>query len=153
MRFELTEDGMLKGLNEQLNSMKYNIIDAALSVFLVYTLLPKMGIGGYVVCVFATELVNDVLSLTRLIKVTGVKINIWRTVFCPVLSVIGAGTVTNLLLRSLPFAFHSLLVETVCGILVLAVIYVAFLVAFGGISAQDLEWIKSIFSKKERACA
>ena len=153
MYLDTTVDGMLKGLNEQLNSMKYNIIDAALSVFLVYTLLPKMGIGGYVVCVFATELVNDVLSLTRLIKVTGVKINIWRTVFCPVLSVIGAGTVTNLLLRSLPFAFHSLLVETVCGILVLAVIYVAFLVAFGGISAQDLEWIKSIFSKKERACA
>lgn len=153
MYLDTTVDGMLKGLNEQLSSMKYNIIDAALSVFLVYTLLPKMGIGGYVVCVFITELVNDVLSLARLIKVTGVKIKIWRTVFCPLFSVVGAGTVTNLLLRSLPFTFHSLLVETVCGILVLAVIYVAFLGAFGGIGVQDVEWVKSIFSKKESACA
>lgn len=150
MYLDTAVDGMLKGLNEQLASMKYNIIDAAISVLLVYTLLPKMGIWGYVVCVFVTELVNDVLSLGRLLKVTGVRINIWRTVFCPVLSVIGAGTVTNLLMRTLPFDFYSLVIETVCGILVLIIIYAAFLLALGGISPEDAKWVGSIFSRKEK---
>lgn len=151
MYLDMTVDGMLKGLNEQLNSMKYNIIDSAISVFLVYTLLPKMGIMGYVVCVFVTELVNDVLSLNRLIKVTGVKIPLWRTVVSPVLSVIGAATVTNLIFRALPFSFYSLIAETVCGILVMLVMYFAFLFAFGGLTVQDAAWIRSIFSKKETA--
>lgn len=152
MYLDTAVDGMLKGLNEQLASMKYNIIDAAISVFLVYTLLPKMGIWGYVVCVFATELVNDVLSLSRLLKVTGVKINIWRTVFCPLLSVIGAGTVTNLFMRMLPFDFYSLVIETVCGIFVLTLMYAAFLLALGGLSGDDVAWVKSIFSRKKNAC-
>ncbi len=151
MYLDMTVDGMLKGLNEQLNSMKYNIIDSAISVFLVYTLLPKMGIMGYVVCVFVTELVNDVLSLNRLIKVTGVKIPLWSTVVSPVLSVIGAATVTNLIFRALPFNFYSLIAETVCGILVMLVMYFAFLFAFGGLTVQDAAWIRSIFSKKETA--
>ncbi len=150
MYLDMTVDGMLKGLNEQLNSMKYNIIDSAISVFLVYTLLPEMGIWGYVVCVFVTELVNDVLSLNRLIKVTGVKISVWRTVIAPVMSVIGAAAVTNLIFRALPFYFNSLAVETVCGIFVMTAMYLAFLAVFGGVTQEDIKWLGGIFREKKK---
>lgn len=144
MYLDMTVDGMLKGLNEQLNSMKYNIIDSAVSVLLVYTLLPKMGISGYVVCVFLTELLNDVLSISRLIKITGVKIPIFRTVISPVLSVIGAATVTNLLFRAINISFYSMTIETVCGIMVMLVLYFSFLLIFRGITAEDIQWILQI---------
>ena len=150
MYLDTTVDGMLKGLNEQLASMKYNIIDSAISVFLVYTLLPVMGINGYIVCVFITELVNDVLSFSRLMSVTKIKIPIYRTLISPVLSVIGACTATNLLMKSLPISFTSLAAETVCGILIMLVLYANFLFILGALSRDDISWLVSIFGRKEK---
>ena len=151
MYLDTVVDGMLKGLGEQLASMKYNIIDAAISVFLVYTLLPRMGINGYIVCVFVTELVNDVLSLSRLISVTGVKIPIYRTVIAPLLSAVGAGAAANLVMRALPFRFFHLAAETVCGILILLVFYINFLIIFRAVSKDDANWLLGIFCRKETA--
>ncbi len=149
MYLDMTVDGMLKGLSEQLASMRYNIIDASISVLLVYTLLPKIGIMGYVICVFTTELINDVLSLSRLIKVTGVRIPIYRTVAAPLLSVVGATSMTKLLLRALP-PFSSLVIETVAGILLTVIIYIALLVLIRGLRQEDIRWIAGIFKKKEK---
>ena len=149
MYLDTVVDGMLKGLGEQLASMKYNIIDAAISVFLVYTLLPKMGISGYIVCVFVTELVNDVLSLTRLISVTKVKIPVFRAVISPLLAIIGACAATHLLLKALPFTFFHLSVETVCGITIMLLFYVNFLVIFRALSREDIAWFARIFKRKE----
>ena len=153
MYLDITVDGMLKGLGEQLASMKYNIIDSAISVFLVYTLLPNIGISGYVICVFVTELVNDVLSLNRLVKVTKVKIPIYSTVIAPVISIIGASTVTNLIFKNLPFSFYSLAIETTAGIFTVFIIYIAFLIALRGITREDIIWIIGIFRKKSEKCA
>lgn len=152
MYLDTTVDGMLKGLNEQLSSMKYNIIDSAISVFLVYTLLPVMGINGYIVCVFITELVNDVLSLCRLITVTGIKIPIYRTVIAPVISIIGASAATNQVMRAISTVFYSLAVETVCGILIMLVLYLNFLVIFRAVSRDDIVWFLSIFRRKSLNC-
>ena len=148
MYLDTTVDGMLKGLNEQLSSMKYNIIDSAISVFLVYTLLPVMGINGYIVCVFITELVNDVLSLCRLITVTGIKIPIYRTVIAPIVSVIGACATANQVMNAISSVFYSLAAETVCGILVMIILYLNFLVVFRAVSRDDIIWFLSIFRRK-----
>jgi stage V sporulation protein B len=151
MYLDTTVDGMLKGLGEQLSSMKYNIIDSAISVFLVYTLLPRMGIGGYVICIFVTELVNDILSLSRLITVTGVRLPIFRTVISPLFSIVGACSATHLVLKALSFTFFSLAVETVFGIILMLLFYVNFLIIFRALSKEDLSWVASIFKRKEKA--
>jgi len=148
MYLDTVVDGMLKGLGEQLASMKYNIIDAAISVFLVYTLLPHMGVSGYIVCVFITELVNDVLSLSRLISVTNVKIPVFRAVVSPLLSVVGACAASHLVLKALPFEFFHISVETVCGILIMLIFYVNFLFIFHALSREDINWFCGIFKKK-----
>ena len=149
MYLDTVVDGMLKGLGEQLASMKYNIIDSAISVFLVYTLLPQMGVRGYIICVFVTELVNDVLSLARLISVTGVRIPIMKAVASPVFSIVGACAATHLVLKALPFSFYSLAAETVCGILIMLLFYVNFLFVFRALGREDIAWLSGIFRKKE----
>ena len=149
MYLDTVVDGMLKGLGEQLASMKYNIIDSAISVFLVYTLLPQMGVRGYIICIFVTELVNDVLSLARLISVTGAHIPVWKSVASPVLSIVGACAATHLVLKALPFAFYSLAAETVCGILIMLLFYVNFLFVFRALGREDIAWLSGIFQKKE----
>ncbi|MBR6728909.1 MAG: oligosaccharide flippase family protein [Clostridia bacterium] len=79
-------DSMLKGLNQQVYSMRYNIIDSAISVALIYTLLPKLGIDGYLLVIFATELLNAFLSMNRLIKITDFSLSIIRDILRPTLA-------------------------------------------------------------------
>ena len=64
-------DGMLKGLGEQVASVRYNTITAAADVILLYFLLPRWGIGGFVCSFTLTHAVNFWLSLRRLMTVTG----------------------------------------------------------------------------------
>ncbi len=90
-------DGMLKGLDQQMASMRYNIIDSALCVVLVYFLLPKFAIKGYIFILFLSEIINFSLSINKLAKITELKINIIQDISKPLLAAIGAGSAENLL--------------------------------------------------------
>ena len=53
-------------LGEQLYTMKVNIADSALSLLLIFLLLPSFGTSGYMVMLYFTEIFNFVLSIGRL---------------------------------------------------------------------------------------
>lgn len=59
-------DSMLKGIGEQVYSMWVNIIDSALSVLLVWLLIPALGIEGYAIVIIVMEAFNFALSYIRL---------------------------------------------------------------------------------------
>lgn len=59
-------DSLLKGVNEQLYTMRVNIADAVLSVILALITVPKFGIYGYVFNIIFCEIVNFALSAARL---------------------------------------------------------------------------------------
>ena len=64
-------DAMTKGLGQQKICVRYNIITNIMDVSFLYILLPKYGMNGYFVSFFITHLVNFLLSLGRLLKITG----------------------------------------------------------------------------------
>lgn len=90
-------DAVLKGLNQQLSVVWINILDAALSITLLLVLLPIMGITGYIVVVFVSELINGFLSLRRLLKITHFKINFINWLLLPVAAMLSSFLVTNLI--------------------------------------------------------
>ncbi len=147
MYLDTTVDGMLKGLGQQMYSMFYNIVDASLSVFLVWTLMPRIGIYGYVICVFVTELINLACSLSRLLNVTRASLPIVKTVFSPVLCIAGGTAVSMLLLKSTQISFRNLPLS-VTGILLTLLFYVLFLRLTGGLSKEESRWFSSIFQKE-----
>ncbi len=61
-------DGMLRGLGEHLYSMRVNIIDSLLSTLLIWLLLPRCALNGYIAILYASELFNFALSLRRLAR-------------------------------------------------------------------------------------
>ena len=146
MYLDTTVDGMLKGLGQQLHSMLYNIIDASLSVLLVWSLMPKLGIYGYVICVFVTEIINLAFSLTRLLTVTGVKLPLLKALFCPILCVSGAAALSGIALRNWNISFGNA-GFTVCGIFLSVIFYLMLLRVLGGISAEDSRWFANILKK------
>lgn len=66
MYLDHVTDSMLKGIGEQVFSMWVNITDSLLSVFLVWLLIPRMGILGYAVVIVIMEGYNFALSFLRL---------------------------------------------------------------------------------------
>jgi len=87
MYMDMSVDGMLKGLDEQKASMMYNIIDSGLCVALVYILLPRMAIKGYIIVLYVSEIYNFFFSIRRLMKVTGAPRLTPRAVMEPLLCV------------------------------------------------------------------
>ena len=63
---DMAVDGCLKGLGQQLWSMGINILDALLGLLLVWQLLPRYALTGYLALVYLTESFNFVLSALRL---------------------------------------------------------------------------------------
>ncbi len=63
MYLDTVTDNMLKGLGEQVYSMRVNIIDSAISVVGVWLLLPRYGLTGYFVVLYFCEILNAVCSV------------------------------------------------------------------------------------------
>ena len=76
-------DSMLKGLNQQVSSLKYNIIDSVLRVVFIWFAVPAKGIFAYIFMLYASELFNLFLSLRRLLTVTELTLRA-KTVLLPI---------------------------------------------------------------------
>ena len=70
MYTDMTVDGCLKGLGQQVWSMGINILDALLGLAMVWWLLPRYALAAYIAIIYFTELFNFVLSMLRLRKIT-----------------------------------------------------------------------------------
>ena len=66
MYMDTVTDALLKGLGEQLYCMKVNIADAFVSLVLVVIFTPAMGLGGYVLSMYACEIMNLGMSVYKL---------------------------------------------------------------------------------------
>lgn len=135
-------DCMLKGLNEQVYSMRYNIIDSIMSVALVYLLLPLLGIHGYLIVLFASEMLNTSLSLNRLVKVVDFKIKFGAWFLKPALAI----GLSIYLVKSLAAFVH--LPELPMLILLAGATgfcYLAFLYVLDCAHRRDFHFAKSIF--------
>jgi len=66
MYMDMTSDGLLRGLGEQLYAMYVNIADSLVSVILVWLTLPIWGIHAYLFMIIFTEIANFALSFGRL---------------------------------------------------------------------------------------
>ncbi len=69
MYMDIVTDGCLKGLGQMLQSMCYNVAEAALGVLFVIALVPKYGLAGYIFLLFFCECFNFCMSMHRLWKV------------------------------------------------------------------------------------
>ena len=68
MYVDIIIDSILKGIDEQVFVMKINIIDLAISTFLIIFIVPILGIKGYILSIFISEIFNLILSLRKLLK-------------------------------------------------------------------------------------
>ena len=63
-------DNMLKGLNRQFKVMLCNIADLVITISLLYFLLPELGVTGFIISMYVSEIFNFTVSYLELRKTT-----------------------------------------------------------------------------------
>ena len=128
-------DSMIKGLGQQKVCVRYNIFTSSLDVAFLYLLLPQYGMAGYYFSFLITHLINFILSLRRLLKITIKRV----PVYIPVLSII-----------SVCFAVWAAAfvrgtgMRTVCFLLILGCLLFLFKI----LTFADIRWMKGLIYKK-----
>ena len=135
-------DGMLKGMGLQTASMRSNILDAAVSLLLVWQLIPRVGMQGYLVTIYVSEVLNFILSFRQLRKHVGLWLPFYRSVLSPVLAAMCGIFLPRLLW---PALYGEALLPAFC---LSAAIYYSLLRLLGSVTRKDLRWFVGIFRQK-----
>lgn len=135
MYIDTVVDGMLRGLNEQVNVMKCNILDLFVSTTLLYFLLPVYSIYGYILVIYISELLNGILSIKQLVKVTKLKIKYFSWIFKPV----GAALLTRYIITFINLDTASNIFSLIIKIIIFLAIYIALLFITQCMNKKDLK--------------
>ena len=128
-------DAMTKGLGQQKVCVRYNILTSAMDVAFLYILLPKYGMDGYFGSFLITHLVNFLLSLRRLLKITGESISF----HIPVLSFSAALSAVQLS----EFLSHPFFRCSAYITLLICLLYL-----FQVIHREDVQWLKGLIRRR-----
>lgn len=147
MYLDMTIDGMLKGLDQQVSYMRYNIIDACICVAFVYILVPVFAVKGYIFVVFLSEIINFALSFRRLTVVSEVRLDFFKSIVIPCLCITAAGSLKNIILSSV--VTGNRFTDAVVGVIFCLCIYLFLLKVFGAIEKEEIQWVRSFRKVKK----
>lgn len=128
-------DAMTKGLGQQNACVRYNILTSSLDVALLFLLLPRYGMMGYYFSFLVTHLINFLLSLRRLLKISGVRL----AGDIPVLTVCAA---------ILAVAASRWVSGSFGRIAAFLGLFGSLLALFGAVTGEDLRWLRGLAAKK-----
>ena len=138
MYLDTTVDNMLKGLGEHLYTMTINITDTLCSLVMVWILIPKMGIYGYITLIIVSEIFNSGASVLKLVKVTKMRFKFIKWFALPVISII-LSTWAMGILRGL------ITISTPPAILLTTLLYFALLIIMRAVGKEEIVWVRGVF--------
>lgn len=139
MYLDTTVDGMLKGMGLQTASMRINILDAAISLLLVWQLIPRVGISGYLFTIYVSETLNFLLSFRQLNRHAGLWLPFYRSVLAPLMAAMCSMFLPRLMLPAFCEA------QPVWAALFSGALYYLLLRLLGSVTRRDILWFFHIF--------
>lgn len=149
MYVDSAADAILKGSGYQVYSMNVNIIDTLTSCIFAVTLIPKIGIWGYVISIYATEILNTSLSMAKMISVSGIKPKIIHQIAMPILCIIGATNISQLIFGIINIHLPQIVALTL-NITVSILIYILLLHLTHTVGNDELEFINASLMSEKR---
>lgn len=139
MYLDTTVDNMLKGLGEHVYTMAINITDTLCSLAMVWILIPKMGIYGYITLIIVSEIFNSSASIYKLVKVTKMRFRIFKWFILPVISIILSTQLVGAIRIIAPLS-------TLPAILLTVALYFILLRLTRAVGKEEIKWVKKTFS-------
>ena len=139
MYLESIVDGMLKGLNQQLSSLWYNLLDSASRIALIMVIVPRKGLAGFLFIMILSNFLTSYLNLQRLLKVTNMRMLWGAWVVKPVIT-ITAASVGWLYLQKY-VVITSPVLRVLTGILSISAVFLIISVINGSVTKEDLRGV------------
>lgn len=133
MYLDTTVDNMLKGLGEHIYTMAINITDTLCSLIMVWILIPKMGIYGYITLIIISEIFNSSASIYKLVKVTQMRFHVLKWFTLPVISIIISTQIIGALRR-------AIYISVLPAILLTTLLYFALLRITNAVNKEEISW-------------
>ncbi|MHC1694189.1 MAG: polysaccharide biosynthesis C-terminal domain-containing protein [Eubacteriales bacterium] len=134
-------DAMLKGVGQQVRSMRYNIAESVIGAGLLFLLLPRFAVNGYIFVLYFSRMFNFVLSAARLTKTAGLRVDLpslGKSLFC----IAGSISVCDIMFRLAGIQEGAMYAQ----IAVASLLYLILLRVLSCIKSEDIRWAKGIFS-------
>ncbi|MBQ0084502.1 MAG: oligosaccharide flippase family protein [Clostridiales bacterium] len=127
MYLDSIADGILKGIDKQKATFRASVSDSAIRILLITLVLPKYGLDGFILIMYASNLYTCALNVITLLRATNTKIPFLSKIALPCLCAAAVTLSLNRVLRyfSLPnilftvifvggsvFAYAALLIIT-----------------------------------------
>jgi len=150
MCLEMVVVSILQGLGEQVSSLRYNVADCLLRIVMVYFLIPKWGVNGFLLMVAVSNLFTSVLNLRRLVRITHIPLRFGEWVAKPVLAALATCQMVRVLCNFYLFQALPIWLSLVIGVGVTGIAYIVILFSIGALAPEDFGWITHrIFSAKK----
>ncbi len=147
MYLDMTTDGMLKGLDKQLDIMKINVLDSVLCVVLVFFLVPKIAVDGYIITIYVAEIINFLCSFYKLEKASRLQLGVMKNFVKPLACSFGACYLAKHFFRHSVTTPIGLTVAIILGILA----YLLLLRVCRGINREEVQWFIRILKRKRKS--
>ncbi len=141
MYLESVVDGLLKGLDQQVSSLKYSVLDSVLRITAIFILVPGRGMQGFLFIMIVSNILTAWLNIRRLLVVTGVRMQWGQWLIKPLLAMT-AGGVAALGLQRLTESALPLLATVAVSALAGLLLYTVLLFLFGCVNGEDFQWLR-----------
>lgn len=131
MYCESIADGMMKGMGRQVRSFWAGVIDAAARLGLVFLLCPQKGIDGFLLIMILSNTLAAVYKMGQVLKVAGLKADLWNWAFKPTTAALISGSTASLLCGGLS-SKNNILFLCVAGLMT-CIVYFALMGIWGGL--------------------
>lgn len=129
MYLESMVDGVLKGMGQQMATFRYSVWDSMLRIGGVVVLLPKLGMGGFMLVMLVSNLFTCTLNTRRMLQSVKMRMCWWRWVLCP-LTVLGiSGLLARGILAAMPWVDG--MAQLLLGAVVTGIAYCSLMLPLG----------------------
>lgn len=135
MYLDSISDGILKGLDQQVFSFRTSISDSVSRIILILIMLPKMGLNGFILIMYFSNLLTCLLNVSRLVKVSKAALSFKNEIFIPLCLALTITLLTDTLLFSLKKT--SILIYIVFFCIFSSVLYLIMLFFFKILKKDD----------------
>lgn len=139
-------DGSLNALNYQMSTLKFNLIDMSVRIFLILYLIPQKGIEGFIMVLFIGTLLNASLSIHKLLKVTNIEFKLFDWIIKPGLCILLSSCFIKYGSEYINLNLHISI-----EIILTLISYVMLLIVSNCITRNDILWFIEDF-KTEPIC-
>ncbi len=133
-------DGILKGLDQQKFTFRTSVGDSAIRIVLILLFLKRWGIYAFLGIMYFSNFLTGTLNVKRLIKVSGLKLNLTYTFFLPICGAFSICLAINALLKLLPQLSNLIYIMILCAVCI--TLYLIYLFSLGIIDSDDINFIR-----------